>query len=294
MNETNLKNVTVVITGPTSGIGKAAALCFAKEGANVVLASRNEPVLQELANECIAFGGNAVALQTDVTDKESVKDLMKNALSYFGKIDVWINNAGVGAVGEFTQTPLEVHEQVIRTNLLGPLYGSYYVLQYFIEQQRGTIINTNSTGAYVGSPFSVGYSASKFGFRGLSEALRYEMKRYPNIHICDIFAAFVDSPGMHHAANYMGKELKPAPPLVDPVTVAQTMVALAKKPKDMVRLGASDMAARFAHTLMPNFMGQIMGRLESSYFKKAKKVPVTDGNLFTPTKKDTHIRGGFS
>ena len=293
MNE-NLKNVTVVITGPSSGIGKAAALSFAKEGANVVLASRNEPVLQDIAKECIAFGGDAIALQTDVTDKESVKELMKNALAFYGKIDVWINNAGVGAVGEFTKTPLEVHEQVIRTNLLGPLYGSYNILQHFIEQQRGIIININSTGAFVGAPFSAGYSASKFGFRGLSEALRYEMKSYPNIHICDIYAAFVDSPGIQHAANYIGKELRPAPPLVDPVLVAQTMVSLAKKPKDMVRLGSNDLAARFAHTLMPNFMGQIMNRLEGAYFKKAKSVPVTDGNLFTPPKEENQIKGGFS
>ena len=294
MKQLNLRSATVVITGASSGIGKAAALAFAREGANIVLASRNEAVLQEVAKECEAFGGQALALETDVTDKTSVQELLKNALSFFGKVDVWVNNAGVGAVGEFTKTPLEVHEQVIRTNLLGPLYGSYFALEYFLEQQRGIIINSNSTGAYVGAPFSVGYSASKFGFRGLSEALRYELKTHPDVHVCDIFAPFVDTPAFEHAANFIGKELKPAPPLLSPVAYANAMVALAKKPKPVLRLGVNDRAARLAHALVPNFMGEIMNRLERSYFRRAKNKVLTSGNLFRPPAEENHITGGHA
>jgi short-subunit dehydrogenase len=194
-----------------SGIGKASALAFAREGANVVLAARSDHILNELAQEC--------------------QDLFARTIEAFGDVGVWINNAGVGAIGEFTRTPLEAHEQVLRTNLLGPLYGAYAVLPWLIKKRRGIIINTNSVGAFVGMPFTVSYSASKFGLRGLTEALRYELKSFPEIFACELYAGFVDTPAPTHAANYLGKEVKPTKPLVDPEAMARALVALARKPR---------------------------------------------------------------
>lgn len=294
MKTYRLDNSTIVITGASSGIGKATALAFAKLGANLILASRSETLLQELASECEALGGNAVAITVDVSKRTSVQDLFEKALSFFGDIDVWINNAGVGAIGEFDHTPLEAQEQVIRTNLLGPLYGSYFVTPYFKKRGKGIIINTNSTGAFIGAPFSVSYSASKFGLRGLSEALRYELRDYKDIHICDVFASFVDSPGIKHAANYLEKEAKPAPPLVDPDEVAKAMVKLVQRPRTSIHLGSSDFIGRFGHLLMPGLTGKIMNKFEREYFKRAKKAPVTEGNLFEPDYEETSSHGGFS
>lgn len=294
MKTYRLDNSTIVITGASSGIGRATALAFARLGANLILASRSETLLQELASECESLGGNAVAITTDVSERSSVKNLFEKALTFYGEIDVWINNAGVGAIGEFEHTPLEAQEQVIRTNLLGPLYGSYFVVPYFKKRGRGIIINTNSTGAYVGAPFSVSYSASKFGLRGLSEALRYELKDHNNIHVCDVYASFVDSPGVKHAANYLGKEAKPAPPLVDPDTVAKAMVKLVQRPRDSIHLGSSDFIGRISHLLMPGLTGKIMNKLEREYFARAEKAPVTEGNLFEPDFEETSSHGGFS
>lgn len=289
-----IKSSTVVITGASSGIGRAAALMFAREGANVVLAARSDTLLQELASECENMGGNAIAVPTDVGDQESVQELFNAAINYFGDVDVWINNAGVGAVGEFSSTPLRAHEQVIRTNLLGPLYGNYVVLPYFINRKRGIIINTNSTGAYVGSPFTVAYSASKFGLRGLSEALRYELKGYPDVHICDVFGSFVDSPGPLHAANYMGKELKPPKPLLSPEKMAAAMVLLAKRPRPEFHVGTMDWLGRFGHLVAKELTGLILDTAFIAYFRKAKEVPKTDGNLFAPDYDRAYISGGFS
>lgn len=289
-----INSSTVVITGASSGIGKAAALLFAREGANVVLAARSDTLLQEIASECENLGGNAIAVATDVTDKDYVQNLFDAAIASFGEIDVWINNAGVGAVGDFDYTPLEAHEQVIRTNLLGPLYGSYVVLPHFKKRGRGIIINTNSTGAYVGNPYTISYSASKFGLRGLSEALRYELNPYPEIFVCDIYAGFVDSPAMSHAGNFIGKEIRPAKPLVDPETVALAMLKLARRPKSSIHLGSQDRLGRLGHLISPELTGRIMEKVMSTYFKKAKPVEQSSGNLFAPDYDRTFIHGGFS
>lgn len=289
-----IKSSTVVITGASSGIGKAAALLFAQEGANLVLAARSETLLQEIASQCEGMGAQAMAVATDVGDKESVRNLFETSLSYFGNVDVWINNAGVGSVGEFSETPLEVHEQVIKTNLLGPLYGSYAVIPYFKSRGKGILINTNSTGAYVGNPFTASYSASKFGLRGLSEALRFELKNSPEIFVCDIYAGFVDSPAHSHAANYLGKEIKPTWPLIDPEIVAQTMVKLAKRPKPSTHLGGQDRLGRLGHLVSPELTGTILERVTRLYLSKARDIPKSNGNVFSPDYDRSFIHGGFS
>ena len=287
-NRTNLSNVTVVITGATSGIGKAASYAFARENANLVLASRTDSLLQELASECEALGANAIAVESDVSHKESIKHLFETTLAFFGTVDVWINNAGVGAIGEVEKTPLEIHEQVIRTNLLGPLIASYYVIPYFKKRGHGIMINTNSTGAFVGHPYTAAYSASKFGLRGLSEALRFELKDYKDIHICDLFSSFVDTPAItKHAANFLGKEIKFHYPLIPVEKMAETMVNLAYRPREAVHIGLSDRLARLVHSVAPGLTGKIMNRIETKHFRKARDTPLTQGNVLGPEYTDT-------
>lgn len=282
----SLKNKTIVITGASGGIGQEAALAFAQEEANLILASRSDTLLQELASECESLGARAIAVETDVTDKFAIKNLFETALAFYGSIDVWINNAGVGAVGEFEQTPLDVHEQVLRTNLLGPLYASHLLIPYFKKRQQGILINTNSTGSYVGTPFTAAYSASKFGLRGLTEALRYELKDYKDIHVCDLFSSFVDTPAFQHVANFMGKEITDLPAMIAPERMAKLMVDLVYRPRASAHLGLMDRVARIGHTLMPELTGRILNKVERNYFKKARSIPRSEGNLYGPDYRD--------
>ena len=284
---------TIVITGASSGIGRAAAIAFAENGAKLVLAARREDALETVADECRAFGAEAIAVKTDVTDAEAMKRLAGIAAEVGGKIDVWINNAGIGIVGEFTQTPVISHQRVIETNLMGYVHGAHAALPYFKRQLYGVLININSLGGWVAQPYSVAYAASKWGLRGFSEALRGELLKYREIHICDIFPGFIDTPGFQRGANYIGRKIKPIPPVYDARRVAKAIVSLAVRPRNAVTVGTSAIIMKFLNTLFPRVFQSVFVTLLDFYFKRAKKVPVSDGSLFESDSTDTGIDGGW-
>jgi short-subunit dehydrogenase len=290
-----LKQAVVVIVGASSGIGRATALAFASRGAWLVLAARREALLRALADDCERAGGRALAVPTDVTDAQAVQRLAQVAAgAYGGRIDIWINNAGVGAVGEFTAVPIATHEQVIRTNLLGHLYGAHAVLPHFKRLGRGVLINTVSVGGWAPLPYAVAYSASKVGLRGYSEALRGELSGWPHIHVCDVFPAFIDTPGFQHSANYIGRELKPMPPVYPAERVARAMVALAVRPRAAVSVGSTAILARVLHALSGRLYAMASARFLRSYFARAPAAAIGDGAVFEPQQQEGTVSGGWS
>lgn len=288
-----LNQKTIVITGASSGAGKAIALEFAGYHPKLVLASRNLKALEEVAGECEQLGATVVCVVTDVTNDGEVIDLAAKANSFGGKIDVWVNNAGVLAAGPFHVTPMAVHEQVIRTNLMGYMNGAHAVLPYFIKQQEGILINNISIGGFLPVPYGVGYSASKFGIRGFSSALKAELSDWPDIHICDAFPAFLDTPGIQHAANYTGRVIKPAPPVYDPRRVAIAVVKLAQNPKSELMIGSTSVLLRTAAGLFPGLTKGIAKRVIKFYLDNAEETPKTDGNIFNTVNFGNSVYGGW-
>ncbi|WP_131108271.1 SDR family oxidoreductase [Pseudomonas sp. Sample_10] len=283
----------VVITGASSGIGRAAAHAFASEGARLVLGARDEVALAEVVEECAARGAKALPVQTDVTNSEQMRALADQAAAFGdGRIDIWINNAGVGAVGNFEETPLEAHEQVLQTDLLGYLRGAYVAWPYFKAQKSGILINTLSLGSWVAQPYAAAYSASKYGLRGLSEALRGELNEYPDIHVCDIYPAVMDTPGFRDAGNFTGHALKPPPPIYDPHLVAQAMVACAIRPRPSTTVGGAATMARLAHFLVPGFP-LLYGWLTRMGLKHSPQSASSSGNLFMPPNGQRRVEGGW-
>lgn len=288
-----MKNKTVVITGASSGAGRAIAIECAKNGSQLVLAARREQTLNEVVKECETLGADAISVVTDVTVSEQVKHLAERAKEWGGKIDVWVNNAGVLAAGRFEETPVKVHDQVIKTNLIGYIHGAHAVMPYFKQQGYGIIINNISVGGWFPTPFAVGYTASKFGLRGFSEALKGELSSWPNIHVCDLFPAFLDTPGIQHAANYTGRYLKPAPPVYDPIEVAQAVVELSVNPQRAKTIGSAATFLRVVHSVFPVLSRSITAGVVQKYLNAAKPLPVTPGNIFEPQEYGTSIHGGW-
>ncbi|MBC7533230.1 MAG: SDR family oxidoreductase [Oligoflexus sp.] len=293
MKKRNLRHATVVVTGATSGIGRAIALEFAKQGANLVLAARNETNLLEMTQECMRLGAHAIGVPTDTTDSESVEGLAAQAVKTFdGRIDVWVNDAGIGTVGEFTETPLEAHVQVVKTNLIGYMNGCHAALHYMKEQKSGTIINMNSLGAWLPLPYASGYSASKFGLLGFMEALRGELANEPDIHVCDIYPVCVDTPGFHHAGNYVGVSLKAVPPVVSPELIARTAVSVAQHPRDQTTIGWPIYAGRAVYAAFPKTVRNLTGFLFREYFGVAVPAPRTEGSIFESHPEHGRVSGG--
>jgi short-subunit dehydrogenase len=294
MKDTNkIQGKVVVITGASSGAGRAAAMEFAKYKVKLVLAARNESALREVADECAGLGAETLIVPTDVTDAKAMIALANAADDWQGRIDVWVNNAGVLAAGPFDEMPMALHEQVIKTNLIGYMNGAYAVLPFFKKQQAGVLINNISIGGFLPVPYGGGYTASKFGLRGWSESLKGELTAWPDIHICDFFPAFLDTPGIQHAANHTGKVLKPAPPVYDPRRVAEAMVKIANDPQSNKYVGSASLLLKLTHALFPELTTKITGFVMRRYLNNAEPITLTDGNVFTTVNYGMATHGGF-
>jgi short-subunit dehydrogenase len=276
----------VVITGASSGFGKGAALELAERGANIVLAARSGALLKSVAEECNVQGGNALAVETDVSDRASLENLVTKTVSEFGQFDVWINNAGVASIGRFDEVPLEDHLQVLKTDLAGSLMGSYYALKHFRNRGAGTLINVASVIAKIPAPFYASYAAAKFGVVGLSDALRQELAEVgdENIHICTVMPMAHSTEFFEHAGNYTGHKAQPIPPTYDPQVTIDALVKLVVEPEDEIITGWQGDVFNFFHKLMPGAVEKAMAsRTHKTQFEDSPAAPLTSGAVHEPS-----------
>jgi len=277
-----LRNAVVVVTGASSGIGRATALAFAHEGARLVLAARSDDALLDVVRDCERLGGSALAVHTDTTDPAAMRHLATRAASFGdGRIDIWINNAGIASFGRFLDVPADAHDQVIRVNLIGYLHGAHAALPYFERQGQGVLINVVSMAAWAPTPLAASYSASKFGNRGLSETLRVELAGSgKQIHVCDLYPAFVDTPMLEHTANFEGIQINAVPPVVPVDRVAARIVSIARRPRPTSMIGVAVPLATSFHALLPGLFRRAVGTSARLYLALAPAAPKTGAGLY--------------
>jgi short-subunit dehydrogenase len=292
-----VKDAVIVITGASSGIGRATALAFARRGAPaIVLAARREQALKEVAAECERMGSRTLVVPTDVTDHEAVHNLARQAVLHYGRMDVWVNNAGVLAFGRFDRLPLDVYRRVIETNLLGYIYGARAALGYFRKQRQGVLINHASIVARVSEPFVSPYIVSQHGIRALGMSLRQELmlERLNRIRVCTVMPASIDTPFFHHAANYTGRAPEAMPPVYKAEHVAKAIVRAAEHPRSEIFVGSSGWRQHLQAIVAPRSTERRIAEMFDQYhLSQDKSATDSPGNLFAPQKEWNQVSGGW-
>jgi len=285
---------TVVVTGASSGIGLCTAEAFARQGARIVLVARDADRLEEAAARCRALGGDCLPVAADVTDGERMARVVREAAAAFGRIDVWVNNAGTSLWGAFEDIPLATHQRLIEVDLLGVVNGAHAVVPHFLENGgTGVLINVVSIGGRLPSAWAASYCAAKFGVAGLTDALRAELASHSGIEVCGVYPAFVDTPTATRSGNYTGRTLRPVPPVVSPERVAAAVVSLARRPRRTRLVGGQHVLTR-AYALAPGLVGRAAARLGGWYFRGAgDPAEATDGALFEVRPGPVSGRGGW-
>jgi len=199
----------VVITGASSGIGKALAYEFVNVGAKVSLAARRIKILDEIKQDIESKGGAVITTQTDITIEDDCKNLINATLKHFGKIDILINNAGISMRSLFLDVEIEVLKKLMDVNFWGAVYCTKYALPHLLKQ-KGVVVGVSSIAGFHGLPGRTGYSASKFALHGFLETLRIENLKN-GLHVMVIAPGFTASDIRKHALNANGQEQNETP-----------------------------------------------------------------------------------
>ncbi|QLQ35072.1 SDR family NAD(P)-dependent oxidoreductase [Micromonospora robiginosa] len=281
---------TVVVTGATSGIGRAAAREFAGRGDRLVLAARSSETLAEVRRECADAGAAEVrTVPTDVTEPGALDALAAEV----DRIDVWVHTAAVMAYGRFEEIPAEVFDQVVRTDLLGSAGVARVALRHFKETGAGTLILTGSVLGHITAPYMSGYVTSKWGLQGLARALQQESRDLPGVNVCLVTPGSVDTPVYQQAANYVGRIGRPPLPITTPERVARAIAHCADRPRREISVGPVNLLMRVGFTALPAVYDVLVGPLMRLGGLTGRPVPPTEGVVFAPNPAGEATRGGW-
>ena len=248
----------IIITGASSGIGRATALRLAAEGARLVLVARRENLLLELAEEIRKAGGSSLVLPLDMHQRDHVKTMVHSARDHFGRIDVLVNNAAFGYYGTVENTPADIVHEMFEVNFEAPLLASQLVIPIMKAQGSGHIINISSVAGKRGLPLSGIYSATKFAMQGISEALRVEL-RDSGIHVSVVSPGATESEfGEKIRMGDVSERFKAIGRVQTADEVAAAIVRCIKTPKAEVFPRPGSRLFVWMNAMAPSFVDKLM------------------------------------
>jgi short-subunit dehydrogenase len=286
----------VVITGASSGLGRATALAFARRHARLVLVARGAASLEAVAAECRSRGARDLAVVAgDTTEPATTDRAVDTAVARHGRIDVWVNDAGVTGYGRFWEQPPAEFARVLDVNVQGYANGMRSALRAMLPQRSGVIVNVASILGEVPQPYSAAYSASKAAVIALGRSVRSELSLAKSpVHVVTVLPPTLDTPIFHHAANRSGREVKALPPVFSPEKAVEEIVAAWRHPRTPERtVTAAGRTIVRRHRRRPvAFEAAIAGQTLVGQFGRRPAVEST-GNLFAASEPPVSVTGGW-
>ncbi|WGL50700.1 SDR family NAD(P)-dependent oxidoreductase [Nocardioides sp. BP30] len=280
----------LLVTGASSGIGRATALAAASAGAHLVLAARDPDALQETADACECAGAaSALAVPTDIGLDSDVEALVGAVLERHGRVDVAVHCAGVAAYGRTEQIPAEVFDGVIATNLTGSVNLARHVLPVLRRQRHGTLVLVGSVIGHLGVPTMSPYVLSKWGVRALARQLQLENRDVPGVSVRYVAPGGIDTPIYRLAANYAGFQGMPPPPVRRPDRVARQLLDRVDTRRGRDQLELTNELMRFGFTVFPRLYDALVGPLFAAAARDlGAPLAPGPGNVLAPH----HVREG--
>lgn len=276
-----LAEQVILITGASSGIGLVTARMAAARGAQVMLVARDGDALVRIVREIEAAGGKADFATADVGDLRDVQRAASKAVERFGRIDTWVNDAGVAIYAKLVDTPMDEHERLLRTNYLGAVHGCLIAVEH-LQRAGGALITVGSIVSDIPTPGMGAYAASKHAVKGYVDSLRIEIiaDRLP-ISVTLIKPAGIDTPIAEHAANHLdGAALLP-PPVYAPELVAEAILDAAQHPRRDVTVGGAGRMQVLAAQHFPGLLDRL-GPTLLPWLRDPKRPATRTNNLTAP------------
>jgi NAD(P)-dependent dehydrogenase (short-subunit alcohol dehydrogenase family) len=272
----------VVITGASSGIGRATAVACAKRGDRVVLAARAEESLRAAEKECVEAGAEALVVPTDVTDPAAIDALLAAAAERFGRVDAVVHSVTVVAYGRFDEVPAPVFDQVIAATLTGTANVARAALRVFRAGSGGQLVIVGSLLGKIAAPYMSSYVTAKWAVHGLVRTLQVEARETPGIGISLVSPGGVDTPVNLQAATYLGRGGRPPPPVDPPEKIAKAIVRVLDKPSREVSVGLANAVVVFGFRKLPGVYDRLVTPLMHLGGLRRGPVEANDGNVFEP------------
>jgi short-subunit dehydrogenase len=287
-----IRDAVVVVTGASSGIGRATALAFAAAGASLVLASRSPEALAEVAGECRERGAQVLVVPTDIADPAAVEQLATLAVQRFGRIDVWVEAVSVGIAGPLGSESVDEIRRLVDVNVFGAVLCARAALTTFQTQGSGVLVMVGSLLSLFPNPMIPLYSMSKFAIRGLALNLQQAVADRPGIDVCLVLPGPVDTPFFERAANHAGQQLRAIPPAYAPERIAATILACARRPRRQATAGVVAHSALAAHRTLPRVAESLVARWSATLLTRRVAAPAGSGTLFDPPPAGA-VHGGY-
>jgi NAD(P)-dependent dehydrogenase (short-subunit alcohol dehydrogenase family) len=282
---------TVLITGASSGIGRATAQRFARRGARLVLVARGRPALEETASEVRAAGAaDVLVCPADVTDEAALRTVVETAVGRFGGLDVVVHAAQVMAYGRIEEVPREVFDTVVRTGVLGTANLARLVLPVFRGQEQGHLVVVSSLLASVTAPLMGSYAAAKWGQQGLVRTLQQETRDVPGLHISMVSPGGVSTPIYTQAGTWIGRSGRPPLPY-SAERVARAVVARLDRPRRLVQAGLLNPVIIAGFRLLPGLYDAMVGQVLRAVALSDDDVPPNAGNVFASRPEGNAVHG---